>query len=196
MTDLMQFCSKTDENFKEPFSDATYTYASDGHAIIVRVPRIEGHERPFPLMINPFPKILSEDHYGEIHQIPDYAPAETIPCDSCGGTGQVAICGDCDGDGEVYWKVGLFEYTAECKKCRGDGFVRGAGKPCEDCDGTGKITLDDGVRIDRVKLSRTFLDKIKALPQSYLIFPYTPGAKPIHFVFNGGYGAVMPMRDK
>lgn len=61
-----------------------------------------------------------------------------VPCESCNGSGcstgsKPAHCGQCKGQGSVYFRQGFLTYSQNCSACNGQGFT--ISNPCNDCRG-------------------------------------------------------------
>lgn len=144
------------------------------------------------------------------------------PCRECYGSGQVTEikCRNCDGNG--YIKCPRCKSDTDCDECDGYGSTtRAAPKgidgtiDCSCCDGAGDMAISrdrthpQAMKVGRYMIQRRTFLKIAGLPnaridalrsewflnehdkvQSVNVFD----AKPVQFVFDGGEGAVMPMR--
>lgn len=118
-----------------------------------------------------------------------------VKCGHCHGTGHSyqVKCEDCDGEGE--FDHGL--HTYECKECGGDGFIKtsphsdGAKKvECYECDGTGEGF--QAVPAGQAHFQRRYLHLIQQLPNCRL--GTMGGTGTALFTFDGGWGALMPVR--
>jgi len=61
-------------------------------------------------------------------------------CPVCGGTGErgpVTTCPTCGGSGRARRNLGPLSFAGACPTCGGTGK---ASKPCDDCDGTGRVS--------------------------------------------------------
>ena len=120
--------------------------------------------------------------------IPELAPAET--CEYCAGSGTAYDCEECDGEGSFTHK----DKEYDCKWCNGAGqHQNGEGTPgtCWHCDGFG-VKPYQAVAIGNSHFDNRYLALIAALPNAKIA---PNGPKDIaYFTFDGGDGAVMPMR--
>ena len=190
-------------NLREPFVFGDYVCACDSHCI-VRVPNTFGITRPCPL---PDPALLDGffdmDHAGEWVDIPPLPEAPTEKCETCRGTGKIAICEECEGEGQVDYigKTGSWAITCPC--CKGDGIFAGMAsndhnEACESCNGTG-IRPEDysaNIKIGTVRVDVRLLRKISILPDVKLLAPAQPGATRVVFTFVAGVGTVMGLNPQ
>jgi molecular chaperone DnaJ len=62
-------------------------------------------------------------------------------CDKCNGSGdengQKAVCPECQGRGELYYRQGFMTFSQTCDRCGGSGHI--VKNPCSKCDGDGYI---------------------------------------------------------
>ena len=69
-------------------------------------------------------------------------------CETCGGTGSsggnVAVCPECDGTGQVTQMAGAMKFNLRCQRCDGTGRIRNA---CPTCRGEGRISKPDSVEV-------------------------------------------------
>jgi hypothetical protein len=200
--DLQRFCSRDDdlrEYLRKPWAHKGYLYASNGH-ICVRIPAPDQAAAVFPHKVAESAAGLFDREHGGHAPLPAFDPAKS--CDLCGGTGRTrrAKCPECDGEGE--FSHGTHWY--DCRECDSEGVVDasdGEGEPCDcgACDGLGArqtfARLAPGIGYDA-----RYLAWIKALPGAMFVIgssvDNTSGTRPAHFIFDGGEGVLMPMRDR
>jgi molecular chaperone DnaJ len=69
-------------------------------------------------------------------------------CETCGGTGSaggnVAVCPECDGTGQVTQMAGAMKFNLRCQRCEGTGRLRNV---CPTCRGEGRISRQDVVEV-------------------------------------------------
>jgi hypothetical protein len=195
---LQKICSIKNHAMKDPFSYGEHTYATNGH-ILVRVPRLpdvpEGdflNEKAAEIF-DSIPAALSDMvHLPELPELPE---EEAESCKICGGTGTVAVCPECNGEGEITFSTPYSDYEFECLSCYGYGEVEGKGQTCGACHGTGK-KLDwrrvplgaSGFAVHYLRLMRGNLPNVKILPSE--------PRECCYFQFDGGDGFLMPMVEK
>lgn len=168
--DLQQFCSTDSVRFylHNPFTLGDFTYATNGH-IIVRVPKVDGvplaESAPNPSNI--FKDFPASDRFTALPplNLPKAEGPETVDCSECDGRGKEHECPDCD-----------------CE--------------CEACDGSGKEVREKRVSTELagVILQLRYVRQIAALPHVEIAPHLAINGKPVFFRFEGGDGALMPMR--
>lgn len=190
---LQKFCAKSDIRYYllKPWINSGHAFASNGH-IAVRVPSDglfsvvahgEGQEPNVGALVDNA-KALGLP----LMAIPELAPPEV--CEACAGTGTAYECEECEGEGS-FTHHGK-EY--DCKWCNGLGqHQNGQGDPetCFHCDGFGEKAYRP-VAVGDSHFDRRYLALIAALPNA-MIAPNGP-AGVAYFTFDGGDGALMPMR--
>lgn len=222
MTDinLKAFCStdKGRQDLQEPFSAGDFTYASNGH-VAVRVPRLSEYAEVMDhrkvktidswfardVTFSPFPAVV----------LPTVAPHVPKPCKDCNATGRIhsTSCSKCSGSG--LHKCYACNNENDCEACDGYGYIERPAtteddpkkvSDCGNCDGTGDCsTSDDRLIFTRVGpywIDRRYVVLIQTLPGLELDLghaAYYDGATkwddpPILFRFDGGVGAIMPLR--
>lgn len=152
-----------------PFSLGEFTVATNGH-ILVRVPRMAN--------VAEISQILSVDAlfhdpvkgYRELGRLDIPVVAETIE-----------KCGDCNGRG-------TYGHAHDCPDCTCD-------ETCEECNGTGKVTRIPkiSVEIGGLIFDAKYVRMLLALP-NLQIEGRLKKAERMRFTFDGGDGALMPMR--
>jgi molecular chaperone DnaJ len=67
-------------------------------------------------------------------------------CETCGGSGSaggnVAVCPECDGTGQVTQMAGAMKFNLRCQRCDGTGRLKNV---CPTCRGEGRISRSDTV---------------------------------------------------
>jgi hypothetical protein len=116
---------------------------------------------------------------------------DPIPCVTCDG-GRITefACEECHGSGTVIYRsrVGLEEWAMDCPACEGSPTSR-----CPNCDGEGISDEEQRVPIGGVDFQAALLRHLLLLP-NVRITPDYPG--PGRVFFDGGDGAIMPMRKR
>ncbi len=175
MLDLSKYCERGESSrpyLRQPFSHGDFTYATNGH-IMVRIPRRD--DVPPPDM----PKAAEtlevrwdkplEGHDTAIYTktLPELPERGQYvdPCPRCDGTGRGHDCPDCQ---------------CECHDCVGTGF--------DDPDKGAEVLIGVG------KFAVKYIRMVAELP-GIEIMEYTQKGDPILFRFDGGIGAVMPLRS-
>lgn len=195
--DLLKFChSSTLYNIDKPFSRGEWTYATDGR-IMIRVPRVDGYdEDKGPKDVaDMFQQAVSREDFPVWQPLPDFKLVHKH-CPACNGYGWQVYCPEvgnpyCYGFGEDDKCRG---YDDECLRPCNPGTDKA--KPCEICNGTGSMPVNQGPVVDgtvsKVRINAIYLDKIKGLP-GVQIAPYDSNSV-IQIKFAGGEGLLMPMR--
>lgn len=197
MINLSKFSARADirEYLRQPFRCSEGIVASNGH-ILVCVADDGGNHPDGPKTMDP-PVSKFRMNTGEPGREWFDMSAITLPdrepCTYCGGSGyeHQEDCEDCDGEGE--FEHGLHSY--DCKACRGTGKVdatpgQGEKVACYRCDGSGES--QQTVRVGKALLQRRYLARIAELPSARI---GTAGSlETVVFTFDGGFGAVMPVR--
>ncbi|MFZ0595205.1 MAG: molecular chaperone DnaJ [Bryobacteraceae bacterium] len=69
-------------------------------------------------------------------------------CETCGGTGSaggnVAVCPECDGTGQITQMHGAMKFNIPCQRCGGTGRLRNV---CPTCRGEGRVSRPDIVEV-------------------------------------------------
>lgn len=166
MIDLQQFCG-TDETrpyIMKPFSFGDFSYATNGH-IMVRVPKMEGVEAPSK-------KFNADKPLQGVEQASFVPPTFKLPPQPS----EEDECTDCDGRG----------YEHDCPHCE---------CTCRACDGTGNQAAEGKLTttFEGITFALRSVRKMLSLPSIEIAKPGESGA-PLLFRFEGGVGALMPMR--
>ncbi len=74
-----------------------------------------------------------------------------VPCSTCHGKGMAegttaTTCSECQGNGQVGYRHGIFMYTQSCPTCQGEGYL--ISKPCSTCKGQSRIQQYDTISIN------------------------------------------------
>lgn len=224
MTDinLKAFCADPDRRpeLSEPFSAGEFTYASNGH-VMVRVDRrddctdepdggkkvsvlVRYLSRLDSVTFSPFPAV----------NLPPVPPHVPKPCNDCEATGRIhsVACGKCHGTG--MHTCHACNHEDDCEECNGYGRIERPARPddtlnvteCENCEGTGDCSRDDDrliyTRVGPYWIDRRYVVLMQSLPGIEIDLGHTAfydGASawdepPILFRFDGGVGAIMPLR--
>lgn len=193
---LRSFCAGAHDwrvYLHEPITRHGFTYATDGH-VLVRVPA-DGREQTanFPPIdldkpLRPHCKVFAPLVLPPRPELP--------PCDGCAGTGEVAACRHCEGEGVSECDMG---HEHDCDRCEGRGTVAGAGLECQHCRGAKvrKVARTQAdvdaveVTIGTARFDWFLLERVMALPGIEFGIPDGDG-EPCPFRFDGGIGSVMP----
>lgn len=190
MIDLAAMTDDGRERYMTPWSSGQYSYATDNKMAIRADGRDEFHQRPEnDKSAATLDAIVSSATGQTWYAVPANLPAAPGPCPKCHGVPAVK-CEACDGEGEVEWE---FEYNgrtydmdADCPVCGGEG-----AEECSRCGGKG--TGDDpAVEVGPALIRADYLRLLARLPGCRLA--PVDGWGPVVFEFDGGTGAVMPMR--
>lgn len=211
---LKPFCCEDPdkEGICKPYSWGEYTFATNGH-MQIRVPRLadvpENEKAP---AIE-----FKESNFVGKHYLKE--PAEWLPvpavtaipqiCSVCEGTGEAAVCPECNGNQCVDFSNTFNEYGSfDCKTCNADGQISLRGvkrlksynyhfeeirEACGSCT-FGKVWPMDGTVINGVKIKDQFLSLISDLP-GVEIGVFSDPLEVVLFRFDGGDGLIMPMRQ-
>ena len=198
MIDLTKFCKPNHKHFGKPWSINNYTYATDG-AILIRIPR-EGDDGKQDESRHPNAgAVLDEAKSIQRHEwvTPPQPEARQEDCSMCDGEGYVYWCRECRGSDD------------DCPSCDGDGVLTKTmwgltfGKrskipdeykvQCPECCGAGTEMVFNNVNIDGIVYGGKYIALINQLPGVQFSAPYDE-TQPALFKFNGGDGALMPIR--
>jgi len=192
--DLQPFCwpDNTRPTIQTPWTADGFTYATDG-LICIRVPALpEVTRSDGPNAPKMFARMdpLSEENAVPLASITIPDPIPCVTCD--GGRIKEFPCDECDGSGTVIYHArrrrSLGEWPIDCPACEGSPTSR-----CPDCDGEGISDEEQRVPIGEVDFQAALLRRLLLLP-NVRITPDYPG--PGRVLFDGGDGAIMPMRKK
>ena len=188
---LKKFVSQNDprEYMRSPFTRGEWTYATNGH-IAVRVPKIDGVEILPEKHIPNLEGLFQSAGDNEFISLPWMPPLKECPL--CSGTGIAYECPECDGEGEFEHGT----HTYRCKECDGHGQVEYGStgvSACRHCGGTG-VERFKPVQVSESHFDLFYLRLINGLPGA----KFSPGAGQegmACFVFDGGEGILMPMKQ-
>ncbi len=198
---LHDFANKEHPALAGPFSDGEHSYATDG-ILIVRIPLDPTITAPVPEMVQPYlhgsgSLFTPEKTYIDL---PDYALPDKVKCNKCKGIGKVSLCEECEGEGTVFLNNAFNEYVCECESCAGYGTNPKVIPTviCEDCNGEGSSYEESWPHVDLgdVRLGIIELEKMKRLPGLKInVSPLFEQAH-VHFIFDGGDGALMTVNKE
>lgn len=170
MLDLQQFCGKEETRFylMKPFSRGGFTWATNGH-ILVRVmlrPDIADVDQKFNVA-KPLEGIEGRSFFRPSFELPA-APTEIGQCETCEGRGFSHACPDCE---------------CVCNRCHGSGELD-----------TEKLM---SASIGPTAFALNYVRQMLSLPGIEIEeLPTEPSERPFLFRFQGGVGALMPMRGE
>ena len=187
---LQSFCAKEDIRFclETPYIQDGYVVASNGHICIRTTGEfpsaVTREDVKPPNITGLIDKTLAALDGVDAIAIPGLPPF--VPCSSCNGSGREFVCVVCAGEGE-------FDGDG-CEECGGAGSVAkntGINRDCWFCGGSGEdrgnpVMCGDGW------FARRYLAMIAALPRATIKTNGESGCA--YFSFDGGDGAVMPIR--
>lgn len=190
---IKKFCKREDirELTLHPWKVGGFVVATNGH-IAIRVAAfgdlllVDAEMKK-----NPIPKCIDDAKAPglELFSIP--ALPEPHTCEKCNGSGIAHVCEDCDGEGVLIKKSGN---EIDCPACKCSGQVpegNGDEIECWFCDGRGEEPYQ-AIQIGDGHFDRRYLAMIAALPNARIA---PNGPKDVaYFTFDGGDGALMPMR--
>lgn len=188
MTDLSKFCDPDHRILNRPWSAGDYTYASNG-VIIVRIPRQADVAKNIHIF-DASPCFVEHTDDMVWHPVIGYKKPDQIECDMCDGHGMDFVCPECDGHGEVHFENDFHTYDCDCNNCDGTGKI----EICPECEGTGKADPTI-VRawFHEASFNQAFLALLSDLPNCEMGMTGVANLHP--FRFDGGDGAIMPLRD-
>ena len=181
------------EYLNQPFRVGDFAVASDGNHLIA----IHDPENTYQLadvnvesVTKHITRLIEDAQLKTNYRaLTDIAWPEDKPCTFCHGSGMdEGECPDCDGRG--WFHNGKHRY--ECEECKGTGNVEP--QPCVICNGRGKVSGQ--ITLDGRLFNASYLKKFSVIDGAEIALAVTPPDRhdPAHFRFNGGVGAVMPMR--
>ncbi|MDD2772728.1 MAG: hypothetical protein PHP45_03420 [Elusimicrobiales bacterium] len=203
MIDLQKFClqDKTYTKHKtlgQPFVRGGHKYATSGHIVV----RIETNEPESPDYIGVplggltsiFVPLASVDSNSLKPWPISDGLTQAQKCRRCSGTGKkdTETCPKCGGDCAIECSECGHDY--KCPMCDGHGVISNElGATCPDCRGAKNRIFPANQRVDIALIAGENFSLISKLPRAIYIPPKDAMA-PLLFVFDGGEGAVMPMR--
>lgn len=177
------------ERLQTPWSSGEWSYATD-FKMVIRIPRLdEFRERPSNICTAGNIDTVVTGLTGPTwYDVPDIPPGPET-CPKCHGARAVK-CEACDGDGSVEWEFchggRTYDMVADCPVCGGDGVEK-----CRRCNGSG-VLPEPGVAVGPALIDPRYLRLMALLPGCRLA--PVDGWSPVVFEFDGGGGAVMPVR--
>jgi hypothetical protein len=192
--ELQKFCDPDHPKICGPFSFGDFSYASNGH-LLVKVPRLDDVPE-WEALNEKASKLFDSFDYSvvipSLIDIPRFPQPKPEPCGVCNGTGKITRCPECEGKGEVEFETEYNDYSCECETCHGHGSVIGEEQICACCNGTGKKKEMKMIEVGCSGFSSHYLTLLNKLP-GIKIAPTEP-EKMTYFKWDGGEGAIMPMR--
>jgi len=199
---LAQFCGRDDLRgwMNAPFSFDQFTVATDGRLLIAissESPTAPTAELPGKVL-----QLIGDAHtassISDEWRRADAIKLSEVKCFRCDGAGSVTTttCDDCDGEGFI--EHGRHEY--ECKSCDGEGrhTEPGDGETCGHCKGTGVEALPSDFHLTiegrAHSANSVYVAMLRKLPNAELCAGLLDGGV-IAVRFDGGFGALMPMRN-
>lgn len=163
---LIPFCHPDRKILKLPFSIGNFTYAGDGYCV-VRIPRRSCIE-----------EVLGAPDISKLHFVQEIAFSPFNLDDAFAHPAEWETnenCRECNGSGSEH----------ECPDCTCD---------CEDCDGTGTVTVPQMASCSVRGAIFRLRDIQLICGLSSVQFPIQPSQRDgVPFRFEGGVGLVMPM---
>lgn len=182
--DLQKFCERDETpryDINQPWVEGGWRYATDGR-VLVRVPAPDEPDSPRPVNNKKRPRafeILQPAVDGDWEPWPAIDRCSTcgsdrrmMPCDNCHGNG-MCICDDC-------------ECEHKCGQCQGTGE-----EECMTCMGSHGVDHMFG----QSKLAHRYAYMISKLPNAVYLPTEDKDAALIRFKFDGGEGAVCPLKQ-
>lgn len=197
MIDLKLFCASENDirsYLAKPMEIDGFLYATNGHIAIRVKGKAEEYIEVPASTSEQLIKIFANCEEYKYRALPEISEPKKYDCGICKGTGKVTICDECAGEGYVDLGNNYNAYEVECRSCMGNGCGAGGEKACEYCDGDGyKYKRDGYAQIGNTGLNYKYFQLIKSLPSPEICLDIEKH-KFIPFRFDGGYGALMPMR--
>ena len=188
---MIALAAKSDlERYSAPWSRGEWSYATDGK-MAIRAPRLdEFGEREETDGTSAYIDTLAAAAAGPTwYDVPANLPAAPGPCPKCHGV-PVVTCEACDGAGTVEWEFShrgrTYDLIDDCPICDGEGRIE-----CTECGGAGK-GVEPAVEVGPALIRADYLRLLASLPGCRLA--PADGWAPVVFEFDGGRGAVMPVR--
>lgn len=175
-----------------PARDGGSLYASNGVVLIVTDddPDVSAlADSKLPGLAKPLlAPIAQRENWTPVDQ-PLPPPAN---CLVCGGTGKTTVCATCQGNGFVEDDLGEEE---SCPSCNGmPEWPDENGQPCWHCDGSGEHLVT--VPFENAFFARRYVALLQSLPGPVLLSTGQTPSDVAFFRFTGGFGALMPCREK
>lgn len=198
MIDLKQFCGTKEQDatrkakISTPFSQNSFTYATDG-CIIIRIPRSVADFTRDDCPKNVATLLDVPDGWSEYQALPAKPVPQFYECEKCCGSGKANKCRECNGAGYIECNLG---HDHECENCGGVGFIQTVqdDESCESCGGKGELRRYSIVNIKSQNISEKYLDMLYVLPNCKIAENKTNPLGVLSFIFDGGDGLLMPVR--
>lgn len=190
---LLKFCEKGNvRHLDKPFNDDKYTYATNGHIClrIEKQPEFDLIDEKQPKHLSSIIESLDKNNLVEINNLP---LLEKENCTNCNGVGSFKECQYCDGDGHLECYLG---HEHDCEECEGKGTINENGNiECVTCKGSGEKYKELYYKIGCRYINAYYARLIASLPNSKIsVSGKESDPKALYFEFDGGCGAVMPVR--
>lgn len=168
--DFIDFLGKGDvrDYLNSPMQIDEYTVASNGH-VLAFYKADAGHNDCKPSVAASIRKMISDTCEQDFYPLDrsSLKIPEKEDCRWCDGTGKLLVeeCEECEGDGELMFDSGFNHYWVGCEGCAETGKtkIKGEGKPCDHCKGSGKAyCLESHVVVEKIPVNPNYLNLILA----------------------------------